>query len=89
MAEAEVLHCTLQTCPISESALGYRPSLGGNVFIAVVFGLLLPIQLFLGIRHRTWGFMIGMIGGLLLEIAGYAGRAALRDDPFSRDLFML
>jgi hypothetical protein len=89
MAEVAEVVCTLQTCPISESALGYRPSLGGNVFIAVVFGLLLPIQLFLGIRHRTWGFMVGMVGGLLLEIVGYAGRAALKDDPFSRDLFML
>ncbi len=81
--------CTLQTCSILDTPLGYIPSPGTNVFVAAVFSILLIAQVFLGIRHRTWGFMIGMIGGLLLEIAGYVGRRLLKANPFSEDRFML
>lgn len=75
--------CTLGTCPLSEAEIGYQPSLGGNVFYLVLFALMLVAQLVLGIRQRTWSFLVGMVGGLLLEIVGYVGRLQLHADPFS------
>ncbi|KAH8169445.1 RTA1 like protein [Sarocladium implicatum] len=49
-------------------------TLEGNAFFAAAFGILLPVQIYLGIRHRTWGFLIGMFAGLLFEVLGYVSR---------------
>lgn len=81
--------CTVDTCPLIDSATGYAPSLGGNLIFVVLFGVLIFPQLFFGIRHKTWGFMAGMLGGLILEMVGYIGRVQLNDDPFGEDPFML
>lgn len=82
--------CTLQTCSIeTDSALGYVPSLGGNVVFIVIFALLIPFQVYLGIRHRTWGYMAGLIGGLILEIIGYVARVQANSDPFGENPFLM
>ncbi len=86
MAEAK---CTLQACPVSESAIGYYPSLSANLFLAIIFSLLVPIHIFLGIRHRAWGFMVGMTCGLAGEVLGYVSRARLKANPFNHNAFML
>ncbi|KAI9830697.1 MAG: hypothetical protein M1826_004526 [Phylliscum demangeonii] len=80
--------CTLKTCPITDAEVFYIPSLGGNIFYAVVFGLLLLTQVFLGIRHRTWGFLVGMVGGLVLELVGYSSRAQMHFNPFLKSPFL-
>ncbi len=77
--------CTLDTC-IPE--LGYVPNLGGNIFFLAVFAALLPANLFLGIRRRTWGFLVGMTGGLVLEAVGYGSRVRLNSKPFDYDSFI-
>ncbi|KAI9888105.1 MAG: hypothetical protein M1823_000040 [Watsoniomyces obsoletus] len=77
--------CTFQTCT---PELGYVPNLGGNAFFLAVFAALLPINLFLGIRHRTWGFLVGMTGGLVLEAVGYGARIRLNSKPFDYDSFI-
>jgi hypothetical protein len=43
----------------------YRPTLAGNSLFAGIFGLLLIGQIWLGIKHKTWGYMIAMIMGLV------------------------
>lgn len=54
-------------------------SLGGSAFfLAVYAGALLP-QLYFGIRHKTWGFLLSMIFGLVLEIIAYTARIRLHD----------
>lgn len=83
------LYCTLSTCPLSLATVEYRPSLAGNALYLALFGLFLAAQLFFGIRHRTWGFLVGMIGGNVLEVVGYAGRIQMYHDPFSDDAFRL
>ncbi|KAI9844846.1 MAG: hypothetical protein M1837_005264 [Sclerophora amabilis] len=69
--------------------LAYIPSLGGNVFYIVFFGVALVAQTFLGIRYRTWGFLGAMVGGLLLEIFGYIGRILMHNDVRSHDGFLM
>ncbi|KAL1841276.1 hypothetical protein VTJ49DRAFT_7278 [Mycothermus thermophilus] len=88
------LLCTLCTCPLEIDGymvayMGYVPSLGGNVFFTIVFGIALLFQLYLGLRHRTWGFMIGMGGGLILEVVGYIGRVLMRDAMFEDTYFIM
>ena len=83
--------CTVDTCSIEAAALQYIPSLGANVFFLSIFAICLIAQLGLGIFYRTWGFMIGMLFGCGLELAGYLGRVLYRDDPFQNenDWFLL
>lgn len=81
--------CTFETCSLDKAFLGYAPNLGGNAFFVGLFGLILLLQIGLGIRYRTWGFLAGMFGGMLLEVLGYVGRIQLHNNPFSRDAFLL
>lgn len=81
--------CTLATCPLDCAQVHFLPSLGGNATFAAILGLLLIAQLGLGIRYRTWGFMVGMICGLLLEVLGYVGRLLLHNNPFDFNNFLL
>jgi hypothetical protein len=80
--------CTLDTCPLSESIITYQPNIAGNAFFGVVFALLLLVQLHLGIRHKTWSYLVAMVFGLILEVVGYIGRIQLHDDPFNFNFFI-
>jgi hypothetical protein len=89
MADLCPVNCTLDTCPLECAQVGYVPTLAGNTVYAAAFGILLAVQLGLGIRHKTWGFMIGMICGLILEVVGYAGRIMLHNSPFDFNSFIM
>lgn len=81
-------YCTLDLCPIELANFTYVPTLAGNATYLAIFAALLPFQLFFGIRYRTWGFLVGMFGGLVLEIIGYVGRVQLHFNPFPFDPFL-
>ena len=81
--------CTLQTCPIDQAYVHYLPSIAGNSLFLAIFVVILIAQLFIGIRHRTWGFLGGMFGGLVLEIIGYVGRLKMHNNPFLENNFLL
>jgi hypothetical protein len=81
--------CTLSTCDLSLAHFTYLPSLGGNALYAVIFGLFIVGQLYLGIKHRTWGFMTAMSSGLVLEIIGYIARIMMNSNPFNKNSFLL
>lgn len=81
--------CTLQTCSIVQAQLTYDPSLGGNVFLASLFSLLLAMQLLLGIYYRTWTYSIGTVFGLALELCGYIGRIQMHFNPFIQSPFFM
>lgn len=81
--------CTLETCCLAQSNFLYLPDFGGNLFFAIFFGILLVPQLGLGIRYRTWGFMVGMLSGLALEIIGYAARVEIHSSPFAATPFLM
>lgn len=84
-----ISNCTVGKCPLSCAQVEYLPTLVGNVLYGVAFGLLALAQLALGIKYRTWGFMVGMICGLVLEVVGYAGRIMLHDNPFDFNNFIM
>lgn len=81
--------CTLETCCLAQSSFLYIPDFGGNLFFTIWFAILLIPQLYLGIRYKTWGFMGGMLSGLILEVIGYAARIMLNDNPFNGDAFLM
>ncbi|CZT08793.1 related to YER185w, Rta1p [Rhynchosporium graminicola] len=81
--------CTLDTCDLSMASFLYIPTLPGNSIFAAIFGIYLVAQIYLGIKHKTWGYMTAMVMGLLLEIIGYVGRILLHNDPFSNDNFLI
>ncbi|KAI8905399.1 putative RTA1 domain protein [Powellomyces hirtus] len=81
--------CTLDICPIEYAWIHYLPSLIGNSVYLAAFSVLFAAHIALALRYRTWGFSVGMIGGILLEILGYIGRVLLHRDPFNFDSFLL
>ncbi|KAM0259116.1 hypothetical protein ACHAQJ_003487 [Trichoderma viride] len=82
-------NCTVLTCPLSCAQVDYLPTLVGNAIYAAAFGLLLLAQAGLGIKYKTWGFMAGMICGLILEVVGYIGRIMLHGNPFDFNNFII
>ncbi|KAK1716714.1 hypothetical protein CaCOL14_011683 [Colletotrichum acutatum] len=81
--------CTLDTCSVEQwGFVRYRPSVAGNVLFLVIMALLACGQIFLGIKHKTRGFMIAICLGLLTETVGYIARVLLNGNPFSRDYFL-
>jgi hypothetical protein len=47
------------------------------------------LQLGLGVWYKSWGFMVGMVMGLILEVLGYISRVMLHDNPFDDNAFLL
>ncbi|KAL1962951.1 hypothetical protein VTN77DRAFT_9047 [Rasamsonia byssochlamydoides] len=79
--------CTLETCPIILANIRYVPSLAGNATYLAIFMFLLIVHIFLGIRWRTWGFLAGMVGGLILEVIGYGARIGMHNNQFIKPPF--
>lgn len=69
-------------CSVEGTIYGYYPNIGANAFFAAFFGICLLVQLFLGIKHKTWTFMIALGFGCLGEALGYVGRILLWNNPF-------
>lgn len=86
---ADTSFCTVGTCPLVCAHIHYLPTVPGNATYAGIFGVLLVAQLVFGIRFKTWGFMVGMICGLILEVVGYIGRIMLHHNPFNFNNFII
>ncbi|KAK7550889.1 RTA1 like protein-domain-containing protein [Phyllosticta citricarpa] len=81
--------CTVSTCPIAASTLGYRPNIFSSVFFMSFFGIAAGVQLLQCLRYRLWFFSVAMVLGCLCEVGGYPGRLMLHHDPFSQSGFNL
>jgi len=81
--------CTLETCCLAQSSFLYLPSYGANLFFIILFAILIVPHLGLGIFYKTWGFMIGMLFGLVLEVLGYVARVQLHNNPFDGNAFLM
>ncbi|KKY16181.1 putative sphingoid long-chain base transporter rsb1 [Diplodia seriata] len=46
------MDCTLETCPVSASIYGYRPSIPANAFFVALFGTTFIVQFIQGVRYR-------------------------------------
>lgn len=76
-------------CPAYWSYLGYQPDLVPN---AVFFGIHVVcaiVQLILGIRYKTWTYMIALFCGCVLELLGYLGRMKMHADPWDGGAYKL
>ncbi|KAL8708410.1 MAG: hypothetical protein Q9220_006700 [cf. Caloplaca sp. 1 TL-2023] len=78
-------NCTEVTdfCTVEATTYGFRPSLGGNIFFAVFFGICMGIQLLQGLKYRSWTYLIAMGVGCLGELVGYIGRIIMNNNPWS------
>lgn len=76
-------------CPVEGTTFGYYPSLGANAFFAAFFGLAALLQLGLGIKYKTWTYMIALVLGCAGECAGYVGRIMLHNNPYDETGFQI
>lgn len=83
----------------------YLPTVAGNALYAGIFGIYIVVQLYLGIKHKTWGYMLAMVLGLVcpspcpfrinltkpqfLEIIGYIARVMIHSSPFNNNDFLM
>ena len=70
-------------CPLDQTIYGYYPNVGANAFFAAIFGICLIANSYLGIRYRTWTYLIALWFGCLGEIVGFIGRIILLSNPWS------
>lgn len=82
-------NCTLSACPIDTTVYGYRPTLAGSGVAIALYTIAILINIFLGVRHKTWGFMAAMILGCVDEILGYVGRILYNQNPWGQTGFIM
>jgi hypothetical protein len=76
--------------PVSSfGQLRYLPSLAGNALFLALFATGLLIQVVLAVRHRTWGYLIAMVGSTGLDIVVYTARIMLHKDDFNWNYFVI
>lgn len=69
-------------CPVEHSIYGYHPNLGINVFLVSSFACFAIIHICLGIWKRTHFFAYLLTFSCAGEVAGYAGRVMLHNNPY-------
>lgn len=74
-------------CPVSATTQGYYPNKGFNIFFAVLFGIAMVVCSSVGIKKRTWSYAAFITAGSALELAGYAARVPLADNPWNSNAF--
>lgn len=74
-------------CPVEGTIYGYYPNLGGNAFFIALFALLTLCNAGLGLKSRTWTYLIALFFGSLGEALGYVGRVMLHDNPWDGNGF--
>lgn len=79
------LHCAgvSEQCPLKASIYGYYPSLGWNIAFAAVFATCFFINVWIGLRSRTWSYMGFMLAACVTACVGYVGRILMHDNPFN------
>lgn len=76
-------------CPIEGTIYGYWPSLEWNAFFAAFFAVACIVQVVLGIRYKTWTYMIGVGLGAVAECVGYIGRVLMSHNPYDETAFQI
>lgn len=74
--------CNSTLCDLTLAHFDYVPSLGGNALYAAIFGIYIIANIYLGMRHKAWGYMAAMFFSLVGEVIGYIARILLNQNPF-------
>ncbi|KAG8532497.1 uncharacterized protein KY384_002374 [Bacidia gigantensis] len=74
-------------CPVEATIYGYYPNLGANAFFLALFAACLVAHTYLGLRYKTWTYLIALWFGCLGEALGYAGRIILHHNPWDGNGF--
>ena len=88
-AKARPMRCKVGVCPLDMAIITYQPNFAGNTIYGVCFIILLFLQLFFGIRKKTWTYMTAVCLGIFGEIVGYGGRLMLHNNPFDMNNFLV
>ncbi|KAK1997108.1 RTA1 like protein [Colletotrichum falcatum] len=75
-------------CPVELTVYGTYLSKPAATFFGIAFLGCAVFQLYFGIRSRTWGFIIWLGIGTILEGLGYWARTKLADNPWELDAFV-
>lgn len=82
-------NCTVAVCPVAFSVYGYRPNLAASSTLIALYAICALIQVVMGFRYKTWGFMIAMVLGCIDEILGYVGRIFYWQNPWGEVGFIM
>lgn len=82
-------NCTLDLCNLEWSVFRYLPNIPANATFITLFSLLLVVHVVQGVWYKTWTYVACMAAGCGLELAGYAGRFMLHDNPFDFKAFLV
>jgi hypothetical protein len=82
-----ICHELSAACPVSKTTQGYLPNKGINAFFAAAFGVAMVVCFAVGVKKRTWSYMAFITAGCALEMAGYAARVPLHDNPWNSSAF--
>lgn len=69
-------------CPVWATTYGYYPSEAASIAFIVVFSLTCVAQLYLGIRYKTYPYMIAAAIATFGEAVGYGGRLIMHKNPW-------
>ncbi|KAK3682150.1 RTA1 like protein-domain-containing protein [Podospora appendiculata] len=81
--------CTSDTCPVPAGFFSYQAEPAGNAFMLAAFAVLIPVNLYTGIRYKTPLYVSLIILGLIAEVVGHAGKILMRDDGASEVYFSI
>lgn len=79
--------CTPDSCPVANGFLESPPGLAGNAFLLAAFASLIPLNLYTGIRYKTWLYSSLIIIGLVLEVVSHVGKILLHSDTANPTFF--
>ncbi|CAH0057021.1 unnamed protein product [Clonostachys solani] len=84
-------NCSIESCAVELSFYGYRPNLGANIFLTVIYSLVISAAAIIILqRRRDWlSYNICIILGSVLELVGYAERIKAYSNPFALDGFTI
>ncbi|KAL7961600.1 RTA1 domain-containing protein [Trichoderma compactum] len=76
--------------PNGIGALSFTPMLAPNAIFTTVYTILLIIQLVLTVRFwRYYGYAMGMLGGLILELVGYIAKVQLSHNRADKNGYIM
>ncbi|KAL9489428.1 hypothetical protein ACSS6W_001705 [Trichoderma asperelloides] len=84
------INSTSQIPPNGIGAVSFTPLLAPNAIFVTLFILIFIIQIILTFRFwRFYGYAIGMLGGLLLELLGYVAKVQLSHNRANKNGYII